>query len=110
MARKYAVDDADLPFDLIPEKDRYVRRPSGGLGRVKKPSKRVRRAVFIRDKFTCQICGLDLSCNVRSDPYAGDWVMDLELGHLIPYLHGGPYHELNLQAECRMCNLKKGAN
>lgn len=107
--RRYSVNNPNLPFELIPEGDRYSRLWNGRLSRVKKPSKQVRQIVFIRDKFTCQICREDFRDKVTSDPYAGDYVPGLELGHLIPYRLGGPYHPLNLQAECTTCNLKKGS-
>lgn len=95
-----------LPFELIPEGERYVRR-NGKLHRTKKPSKRVRIVVFVRDDFTCQECGW--VAERPEDDYDGSYVHNLELGHHpIPYRDGGPFHEANLRAECRPCNLRRG--
>lgn len=91
-----------MTFQLIPEADRYS--PLGR--RRKKPTKAVRTAVFIRDGFTCQVCGWE--AEQPSGEYRGTYIHKLELGHVIPYRDGGPYHIDNLQAECRSCNHKKG--
>lgn len=89
-------------FELIPEDKRYQ---PGTHRRRRKATKGVRIAVFVRDNFTCQICGWE--AKKPEGEYRGTYVHDLDLGHLIPYRDGGPYHVDNLQAECHSCNLRK---
>lgn len=52
-----------------------------------------RRALFQRDRHTCQYCG--------SKPPA------LEVEHIIPKAHGGKNNWLNVTTACRSCNAKK---
>ena len=51
-----------------------------------------RRAVFIRDDFTCQYCGR------RAE----------NLDHVVPKMQGGGHTWDNVVACCRRCNTKKG--
>ncbi len=65
-----------------------------------------KRAVYIRDKFTCQNCGLK---PMTKNKY-GLEVPDLSLmaiDHIYPYVKGGKTQLDNLQCLCRKCNLKK---
>lgn len=54
----------------------------------------LRRAVFIRDNFTCQHCGS---------------TEDLTIDHIIPVANDGPTTYENSQVLCRRCNSRKGA-
>lgn len=64
---------------------------------TRKPlSKKIRFAVFKRDKFTCQYCG-------RMSP---DVI--LEVDHITPVSQGGDDSILNLITSCRDCNRGKG--
>ncbi|MBI2756678.1 MAG: HNH endonuclease [Chloroflexi bacterium] len=66
---------------------------------IKRPRPRVRltrREVFIRDRFTCQYCG------VRS--------RDLTLDHVLPRHRGGRHTWDNLVSACRTCNHRKGGH
>ena len=63
------------------------------------------RATFIRDRFTCQECGLQ---PWREDkPWLPD-ISQLECDHIIPLARGGRTEMTNLQTLCRECNRKKG--
>lgn len=55
---------------------------------------RVRKAVFERDAYRCQLCG--------------DW-HDLHIDHVQPVARGGGNAIDNLQTLCGPCNLRKGA-
>ncbi len=65
--------------------------------RVKRPRPRVRlsrREIFVRDKYTCQYCGVQTH--------------DLTLDHIIPRHRGGAHSWDNLVAACKHCNHRKG--
>ena len=62
-------------------------------------------AVFVRDKWTCQLCGKRTPERLR-----GKMVPDApELDHIIPLAMGGSHTWGNVQCACRECNGKKGA-
>jgi 5-methylcytosine-specific restriction endonuclease McrA len=78
--------------------------------------------VYIRDGFTCRICGWKPP-NIPED-YDGRYALAagypcprtgrskiriLELDHIKPRLHGGSNDVSNLQALCNSCNARKGA-
>ena len=65
--------------------------------RIKRPRPRVRlsrREIFIRDKHTCQYCGVQTN--------------DLTLDHVIPRHRGGGHSWENLVTACKSCNHRKG--
>ena len=57
----------------------------------------LRIAVFRRDGYRCQHCGL---IGTREQ---------LEVDHVAPFSRGGPDSFHNLQTLCRPCNRRKGA-
>ena len=59
-------------------------------------SGRVRQNVFMRDNYTCQICGKTIDDGVT-----------LHLDHIQPVSKGGSDEEDNLQVLCSQCNLEK---
>ncbi|MFN0070131.1 MAG: HNH endonuclease [Chloroflexota bacterium] len=64
---------------------------------IKRPRPKVRltrREVFIRDRFTCQYCGIK--------------ARDLTIDHVVPRHRGGPHTWDNLVSACRSCNHRKG--
>ena len=64
-----------------------------------------KRAVFIRDDFTCQKCGRK---PMRADkPWLPD-LSELHCDHIIPISKDGDTVMENLQTLCAKCNLKKG--
>jgi Restriction endonuclease len=57
-----------------------------------------RKAVYERDNYTCQDCGL------RSGPHAGDGGAILHAHHLISLRDGGRHHLANLVTVCQYCH------
>ena len=53
--------------------------------------------VFLRDKFSCQYCGIVKQSH------------DLTFDHVIPRSKGGKTNWTNVVAACRPCNFKKGS-
>lgn len=66
-----------------------------------------KRAVFIRDNFTCQKCG-------RREVFTDSpWLPKLGIlhcDHIIPLSRGGETEISNLQTLCAECNLTKGTH
>lgn len=62
---------------------------------------RKRRRVFTRDDFTCRDCSQVFP---HADPYGGEGIPGLTLGHIIPRSKGGTYDDDNLIAQCLSCN------
>ena len=63
---------------------------------IKRPHPRVklsRREIFVRDRYTCQYCGLQ--------------TRDLTLDHVVPRHHGGRHSWDNLVSACKSCNHRK---
>lgn len=54
-----------------------------------------RLAIYLRDGFTCQYCGVDLH---HASPF------DVTLDHLDPRSNGGGHETRNLVTACRSCN------
>lgn len=64
---------------------------------IKRPRPKVRlsrREVFLRDKFTCQYCGMKTK--------------DLTIDHVVPRHRGGRHTWDNLVSACKSCNHRKG--
>lgn len=59
-------------------------------------SGKTRQNVFMRDKYTCQICGATVKDGAK-----------LHLDHILPVSKGGDNSEENLQVLCERCNLEK---
>ena len=57
-----------------------------------------RLALYLRDKFTCQYCGTDLSA---APP------RQVTLDHLTPQCHGGAHVNRNLITACLSCNSRR---
>lgn len=67
---------------------------------------RFKRVVFIRDNFTCQICGLHPTFENKHGltlPNIGELAID----HIYPHSKGGETEPRNLQVLCRRDNSKK---
>ncbi len=65
---------------------------------VRRPRPRVklsRREIFIRDRFTCQYCGVV--------------DRDLTVDHIVPRCRGGKHEWTNVVASCKTCNHRKGS-
>jgi len=94
-------------YSVVAEYDRVVRSPSTrialpsvvALRSFQRAPRRVaftRFNLFLRDRFTCQYCGV---------PHVAK---DLTFEHVVPRSRGGPTSWHNIVAACSPCNLKKG--
>lgn len=69
---------------------------------------RFRRAVLVRDNFTCKECGAKpIGTNQHGVELPA--LEQLHIDHIIPFSKGGPTTLGNLRVLCRKCNLAKGA-
>ena len=66
-----------------------------GSGRGGRPWRRKRESILLRDKYTCQSCGLV--------------TLDLEVDHVVNIAQGGTDDEANLQSLCVPCHKTKTA-
>ena len=81
---------------------RYVRKSDGPVRKAhirREVAPPVRRQIYERDKWTCQMC----RCDVSEDATATRAQCD----HKVPAERGGSSSPPNLQALCLQCNLKK---
>lgn len=67
---------------------------------------RFKRVVYVRDNFTCQLCGLRPKILNGHGLEMPDF-SKLCIDHIYPYSKGGQTDLGNLQVSCRRCNLKK---
>jgi 5-methylcytosine-specific restriction endonuclease McrA len=84
--RRWASERTSVPVPSVIRLLRYVRVPY---------QRRValsRRAVFVRDRSTCQYCG----------------ALAENLDHVLPRSRGGSHTWENVVAACRRCNTRKG--
>ena len=75
---------------LQPQKKSYEPKKNWGHGRGGRPWRRLRNKIFLRDKYTCQCCGVV--------------TMNLELDHIMNVAQGGSDDESNLQSLCVDCH------
>lgn len=69
-----------------------------------------KEAVFERDNYTCQICGISRDFLEDLCPGLGDYLL-LEADHIRSVKRGGSGDDIdNLQCLCWRCNRKKGGN
>ncbi|MDD2054183.1 HNH endonuclease [Pseudomonas putida] len=68
---------------------------SWGSGRGGRPWRRKRDAILLRDKYTCQVCGVTTN--------------HLEVDHVVNLAQGGTDEDDNLQAICVPCHKLKTA-
>ena len=82
--------------------DIHILEAKAGSRAMKRPpiSVAIRRAVLIRDDFTCQGCGLQVA---SFEDARGVMQMD----HIVSHVSGGPTTVENLQTMCAKCNRKK---
>lgn len=66
----------------------------------------LRRAIFHRDNFMCQLCGASPTRELRGRAVPD--LSGLHMDHIIPIVGGGKTEWVNLQTLCAKCNLRKG--
>jgi hypothetical protein len=97
-----------------PKRDRRTHGWNTRLGRMEL---RTRKAVWIRDCYVCQYCGLDMkSAYLTWKKTARPWTeynterqkVALTADHVIPRIQGGRTHVDNLVTACESCNKSKG--
>jgi 5-methylcytosine-specific restriction endonuclease McrA len=86
---QYRSERCALDAPLVIRLNRYVHRPH-----VRAPC--TRRAVLMRDDFTCQYCSVQLPGHL------------LTLDHVVPRARGGATSWENVVAACKDCNGSKG--
>lgn len=64
------------------------------LASRRNPHNALRRKIIVRDKSTCQYCGIDATNRIHID-------------HVFPYHLGGKTEPKNLVVSCSACNLRK---
>lgn len=85
----------DRPEPVLPKKmNRYAKRFA-----------RIRYGVFVRDGFACRDCDRQFD---HPEPYKGQGIEGLTLGHIIPRSKGGRQTVSNLVAQCECCNKELG--
>jgi 5-methylcytosine-specific restriction endonuclease McrA len=77
-------------------------------------NQRLRADVFVRDKFTCVVCGWKpqtIPAHYDGRYAVPEWSADrhLQVDHRTPRAKGGTNHPDNLQTMCSDCNTRKGA-
>jgi Homing endonuclease associated repeat/HNH endonuclease len=60
---------------------------------------RIRYAILLRDRFTCQLCGRTPSSNPG---------LEIDVDHIVSERDGGTLDPSNLRCLCKPCNLGKG--
>ena len=66
-------------------------------------SMKYRHGILERDGHQCQVCGCRMGEWCQLHPHLP--VVNLDVGHIIPWADGGPSEDWNLRAECASCNL-----
>lgn len=71
----------------------------------------MRSEVFIKDNFTCLICGvkpciMPKNYDGKKTVYVGETYLVMD--HIVPYSKGGKCVKENFQTLCDICNAKKG--
>ena len=88
-------------------RDEWIRRDVARRRRIRISDK---NAVFERDNYTCQICGISRDFLDDLCPGLGDYLL-LEADHIRSVSQGGTGRDIdNLQCLCWRCNRKKGGS
>ena len=62
------------------------------------------QAIYERDEYKCQYCGLD-----GSQDFNVWWQANFSVDHLLAKVHDGTEEDSNLVLACHTCNLYKGS-
>jgi hypothetical protein len=88
--------EPNVEDDAAPVRDQPLTRPRVAPRRKRPIPLRIRYAILLRDRFTCQLCGRSPS----STPG-----LEVDTGHIISERDGGTLDPSNLRCECKECNL-----
>lgn len=95
-------DDHDMSYYSVRPRTSTTRNRPGSM---KRQTPKRRKVVFVRDGFACRDCGRKFE---HPEPYDGEVIKGLTLGHITPRSWGGSFKVENLIAQCGKCNSKLG--
>ena len=97
----YTAEEERISKERLAEEVAKVKRRQHLRGKWISDADRV--AIYVRDEYTCQICGK--KCIQDENMYHAD---NITLDHIMPYSKGGANTADNLRVACRACNMKRG--
>ena len=104
--KKYCPSEVTTYMVGIPSLTRRIQRCAIAFSNWWWGMPRFKRAIYIRDDFTCQLCGVRPIVTNEHDLERPD-LSELAIDHIHPFSRGGKTVLENLQVACRPCNGRK---